>query len=203
LKKTVAWVVSFATILGISISNALQFWHESTELRKSLLIVVLLGAGVMAVVDIVTWLRSRPRRYKDEHSINKYMMRLLKRGGSASIFAHNLTWVNESIQKFLVDHAKAGKVVKIYVPRHNVVTKQLQKSGVHIIPYSELDYIPEARFTVVNPNEPGSSLLAVGKGAVPSFYIDEYTDSSHSRVISIARDLFNILDRVAQLNESR
>jgi hypothetical protein len=37
----------------------------------------------------------------------------------------------------------------------------------------------------------------VGKGSVPKFIIEEFTDLEHARMISIARDLFRILDGVS------
>jgi hypothetical protein len=123
------------------------------------------------------------------------MRGLLARGGTAYIFANNLTWVDQEVRNFIKTHA-TRKIIRIYVPRENQITDSLKRYGVQVISYSRLNHIPEARFTLLNPDEPGSSILAVGKGAIPNFVIEEFTDAEHARLISIARDLFAILDRV-------
>ena len=97
----------------------------------------------------------------------------------------------------MIEHVKTNKVLKLYVPRHNEITRELVQAGVRVITYDHLRYSPEARFTLLNPDEPGSSILAVGKGSVPKFIIEEFTDVEHARMISIARDLFRILDSVS------
>src|SRR5439155_3802972 len=99
------------------------------------------------------------------------------------------------IKAWLQTQAQNGKSIRITVPTHNELTEQLSESGVKILTYPNLQYEPESRFTLLNPTEPGSSLLAIGKGVFPYFYIDEFTDSSHARVISVVRDLLNVAER--------
>lgn len=201
MKGTIAWLASLFTIVGISISNAVEFWQTSSEVRKFLLIIVLVGALVMALVDVVFWFRSKPKRYKSEAAINQYMISLFQRGGSASIFANNLSWVTTEVLSCVGKLARdRKKVIKVYVPKQNSVTEQLQKVGVQVKTYPGLNYVPEARFTLVNPTEPGSSILAIGKGTLPNFYIDEYYDQTQARIISMARDLFNILEKIGATN---
>jgi hypothetical protein len=195
MSRTIAWLASFATILGISIANAVEFWQKSSPWRQMLLVLAIGGAIIWAIADLLLWFRRRPQRYKTEAQINSYMRKLLARGGTAYIFANNLTWVDEGVSNFIETHA-ARKIIRIYVPKENQITARLRNYGAQVVIYSRLGYIPEARFTLLNPDEPGSSILAVGKGAVPNFFIDEFTDAEHARFISIARDLFAILDKV-------
>ena len=133
-------------------------------------------------------------------SVNAYMLTLLKRGGSFAIFANSLSWIRGSpaIQAFLEQQARGGKEIRIFVPRHNDITRALAAEGVRVTTYSALRYEPEARFTLLNPNEPGSSLLAIGKGTFPHFYIEEFADATHSRVISVVRDLLHLVDRIGE-----
>ena len=88
--------------------------------------------------------------------------------------------------------------MRIYVPRHTELTRELAAEGVRIVTYESLAYQPEARFTLLNPNEPGSSLLAIGRGTRPEFYIEEYSEAMHSRVISVTRDLLNMVERLGE-----
>ena len=100
------------------------------------------------------------------------------------------------VRAFLGSEAEHGRNICLYVPRHNDLTTELATKGVAVRTYEALGYQPSARFTLLNPDEPGSSLLAIGKGAFPNFYIDEYTDQSHPRVIAVARGLLKILEKV-------
>lgn len=199
--RTFSWIVSITGLMGISIFNALDTWNQASAGRKWILASAIAATAVILVVDVTSWWKNRQRKYETEEEINEYMQALLRRGGSANIFACNLTWVTQGVREFMVNQARGNRVLKLYVPRHNAITRDLAANGVRVITYESLGYEPEARFTLVNPEEPGSSLLAVGKGTVPNFIIEEFTDRDHARMISITRDLFHILDRVTDEEE--
>jgi hypothetical protein len=196
--KGFAWLASLFTILGVSAHTLVHFWADSSFGIRFFFIVGLLAIPVIAAVDIQTWWRSRAKHHKTALSVEKYMLKLLQRGGSAAIFANNLSWITgaSEIRSFLKSEATHGRKICLYVPHHNDLTTHLAKEGVAVKTYDSLDYEPSARFTLLNPDEPGSSLLAIGKGTFPNFYIDEYTDQSHARVIAVARDLLKILEKV-------
>jgi len=198
------WVAAIFTVLGINISNIVRFWSSASFGERSVLILGLASGAVLLWVDLRVWRRNRAKHYKTPEKVNEYMLRLLKRGGSFAIFANNLSWIRTSppVRAFLEEQARAGKDVRILVPRHNETTRELRHAGVHILTYSSLSYEPEARFTLLNPKEPGSSLLAIGRGTFPDFYIEEYSDAGHSRVISVVRDLLHIVERVSQREDT-
>jgi hypothetical protein len=191
------WVASIFTVLGVSIGNMFTFWSSGSPWEKFGFTAGLLAGLVILVIDTRIWWKSRAKRYKTPEAVNKYLLNLLQRGGSLAIFANNLSWIQASpkIKSWLESQAKEGKDIRIIVPKHNELTLQLAAAGVDILAYPNLEYEPESRFTLLNPNEPGSSLLAIGKGVFPNFYIDEFTDSTHARVISVVRDLLNIAER--------
>lgn len=192
-------IASICTILGVSIKNVLEFWKLSSFGGKLVLLLAAAASIVIAVLDLQNWWRNRAKRHKSELSINNYLLRLLQRGGSVSVFANHLSWIRSSpsIRNLLVQQARAGRDVRIYVPHNFDLTRELSAEGVRIITYESLEYEPEARFTLLNPNEPGSSLLAIGQGTLPDFFIEEFSDATHSRVISVARDLLQIVERIS------
>ncbi len=194
------WIASICTIFGVSVRNALEFWQLSSFGGKLALLLAAAASLVIAVLDLQSWWRNRAKRYKSEQSINEYLLRLLERGGSVSVFANHLSWVRSSpsIRNLLIQQARAGRDVRIYVPHNTDLTRELSAKGVRVISYESLEYEPEARFTLLNPNEPGSSLLAIGKGTLPDFFIEEFSDATHSRVISVARDLLQIVERIGE-----
>lgn len=200
--RTFTWLCSILTIFGVTIGNIVNFWNQASFWVKFFLVVGLIATLVLAVVDITAWWKRRSKRYKSEAKINAYILKLLRRGGSGHIFANNLSWIRNSpeIRNFLRTAAAEGRNYCIYVPRHNDLTKQLEGEGVQIRTYEDLEYQPSARFTILNPSEHGSALMAIGRGSVPNFYIEEYTDDEHARVLAVARDLLNIVERVHARN---
>ncbi len=202
--KAGTWLTAVATILGVSINNILRFWGESGFWVRFFFVVALLAGIILAVIDIQTWWKNRAKRHKSEKSVNDYLFRLLKRGGSATIFANHLSWVRNApkVREFLRTEAGQGRDIRVFVPLHNDLTRELSNEGVRVKTYQSLEYEPESRFTLLNPGEPGSSVLAIGKGAFPNFYIEELSDDSHARVIAVVRDLLRILERVSDREDA-
>jgi len=196
--KSLAWLASVLTILGVNISNIVTFWSMASFWVRFFFVASLIATLFWLVSDCVSWWRGRARHHREEKSVNRYMLKLLQRGGSAKIFANNLSWIRDApeVLNFLKSAPSMGRDIRTFVPKLNDLTSELAANGVIIKTYSWLGYEPSARFTLLNPDEPGSSLLAIGKGAFPDFYIEEFSDSSHSRVLAVARDLLNILERV-------
>jgi hypothetical protein len=196
--RALFWLSAVFAILGVSLRELVDLWSTYPVWTKLLLLLAVLFAIFFLCYDVWQWLNAKPKRYKTSKAINEYMFELFQRGGSTWIFANHLAWINESpaIRSVLAKQAKARKDIRIYVPKHNDITRNLAAVGVRIITYESLGYEPEARFTLLNPGEPGSSLLAIGKGAIPNFYIEEFADSTHSRAISVARDLFQMIETV-------
>jgi hypothetical protein len=94
--KSLAWLVSAATILGVSINNTVTFWSTASFWVKFFFVAALIAAVILAVIDIWSWWQGRAKHHKNERSMNQYMLKLLKRGGSAKIFANNLSWIRNA-----------------------------------------------------------------------------------------------------------
>jgi len=106
------WAASIFTIFGVTIRNLVQFWESSLSFERILLVLALVAAIVLAALDLRAWWKNRAKRYKTEESVNKYMLRLLERGGSAAIFANHLSWVRKSpsIRELLVRLQETAKM---------------------------------------------------------------------------------------------
>src|SRR5207244_3722111 len=130
------------------------FWEKASFWMRFFFMAVLFAALALAVIDIQAWWKGRAKRHKDEQSVNKYMLKFLKRGGSLAIFANNLSWIRNApkIHEFLRSEAGHGRDICICVPRHNDLTRELATVGVKIKTYTGLDYEPGARFTLLNPD---------------------------------------------------
>lgn len=200
--KAITWLAAFLTIVGVNVGNVIHFWEDSTFWVRFFFIASLGACLVLGIIEFRAWWTTKPKRHRNAESVNKYMLKLLKRGGSAAIFANNLTWVTGApkVRDLLTSEASNGRDICLYVPHLTPVTQDLADNGVKVKTYENLHYEPTARFTLLNPDEPGSSLLAIGKGTFPNFYIEEFSDLGHARVIAVVRDLLSIIDRLNDAN---
>jgi hypothetical protein len=192
------WLSAYLGLLGVSITSLVEFWGKAGFWMKDLLLIGAIAAGVLAILDFLEWRRNLPRCYETPEAVNEYMLKLFRRGGSMSVYANSFAWLNSSgeLRHFLVSEAKQGRQVCLIAPHHSEITRNLSAAGVKVLTYESVQHEPEARFTLLNPDEPGSSLLAIGKGSFPRFYIEEFSDSTHSRVLSVARDLLHIIEKL-------
>jgi len=126
--------------------------------------------------------------YATEKEINIYMKKLIASGSTLDIVSERLRWVSEdkSVKQKLVERAKSA-YINIYLPKENDIARELRENGLHIHIVSSLR-APHARFTLVDMNRPGSTVLAVGSGRIPKFTISEFFEDKHPQVVALARD---------------
>ena len=126
--------------------------------------------------------------------INDYMLNLISSGSSLDIVSGTLSWVSEDdrIRQKMIERAKNAEI-NIYLPKKNAIATLLENNGVtlHISP--SLAKKQFARFTLVDRNNPGSSMLAVGCGILPDFTISEFDSKSNSQVVTLAQNYLEIL----------
>lgn len=126
--------------------------------------------------------------------INDYMLNLISSGSSLDIVSGTLSWISEDdrIRQKMIERAKNAEI-NIYLPKKNAIATLLENNGVtlHISP--SLANKQFARFTLVDKNNPGSSMLAVGCGILPDFTISEFDPKSNPQVVTLAQNYLEIL----------
>lgn len=126
--------------------------------------------------------------------INDYMLNLISSGSSLDIVSGTLSWVSEDdrIRQKMIERAKNAEI-NIYLPKKNKIATLLENNGVslHISPSLAIKQF--ARFTLVDRNNPGSSMLAVGCGILPHFTISEFDPKSNAQVVTLAQNYLEIL----------
>lgn len=139
--------------------------------------------------------------YNTDNEINEYMLKLVSSGSTLDIVSERLHWVSESenIKSALIDRAKKGIEITIYIPKENEIASLLKQNNILIKICPDLYNSPHARFTLVDKNRPGAAILAVGSGTLPKFLISEFNENSNAQVVAMARDYVNILDTRSSL----
>lgn len=136
----------------------------------------------------------KAKTYATDEEINNYMKNLISSGSTLDLVSGRLHWVSEdeSVKERMIERAKTADI-NIYMPRENQIARELRRNGlyIHIIPSLRGD--PHARFTLVDKARPGSAILAVGSGRIPTFTISEFYEDSYPQVVALARDYINRL----------
>jgi hypothetical protein len=161
------FIVYFASVIGESIGMLLLYVKNVSGLRTGI----------------------KTTTYKKEADINKYMKRIISSGSTLDIVSGKLSWVSgdETVKRTILGRAKDYEI-NIYLPSMNDTAKELGKNGVHIFIVPSLGTKPFARFTLVDKNQPGSAVLAVGCGKIPDFTISEIDEQSNAQVVTLARN---------------
>jgi len=133
--------------------------------------------------------QGRKMTFTSQGDINDYMKRLIESGSAVDIVSGRLSWVrgDQEVENAIVTHS-SNAAVTIFLPANNDISKRLTDRGVRITITPLLTGGPKARFTLVNKDRPGSGLLAVGFGNLPSFEISEFPEPQYPQIVALARD---------------
>ena len=136
---------------------------------------------------------------KTQKQINSFMKNFISRGSRIDIFSGSLSWVAEDgdIKDFLIEKSYACEV-NVFLPRLNDIAQELKDNGVNVYEYHEIEYIPRARFTLLNRGRPGAEVLAISNGTLPKHRIVEYEASNSPMLIAAASDLVAIVEKFRQ-----
>jgi hypothetical protein len=168
----------FASVIGESIGMLLLYVKNVSGLRTGI----------------------KTTTYKKEADVNKHMKEIISSGSTLDIVSGKLSWVSgdETVKKTILDRAKTFEI-NIYLPETNDVAQELGRNGVNICIVPSLGNKRYARFTLVDKNQPGSAMLAVGCGIIPDFTISEINEQSNAQVVTLAKDY---VDRLASERKS-
>lgn len=157
------------------------------------------ASGALAFVFGFFSIHSKGERiFRTHKQINKFLKGFIKKGTTVDIFSTKLSWVAEdaSVKNCLIQHAKKGCVICVYLPKKNKIARVLEKNGVKVVTYTPLRFEPSCRFTLLNRGSAGSRVLAVGSGIIPNFKIREFKEAEDPKIIALAEDLTAILRKV-------
>lgn len=187
-----------AVVLLAGLVNIIFFGWTPPELYVSAFAVVILepiGLFLLWTKNILGLRTSiKEMTYSTTEEINSYMKKLISSGSTLDIVSSRLHWVSEdeSVKQRIIERARSAEI-NIYLPRMNAIAQELQKNGISIHVVPSLGRAPHARFTLVDMNRPGSTLLAVGSGRIPKFTISEFYEKNHPQVVALARNYIQTL----------
>lgn len=192
--KAVSNISSFASIISFLI------FYISVDSKPTTLQYILLAVfGVASVVQIIILIVNHRKNYKNEKEINSFMLDWISNIGRIVIFTRDLSWGgDQTIKNKLCNKAMNDELI-ICAPQRNELMNELEARGAKIITYHELNYTPNARFTIIRYGR-GDSKIAIGKTyGTGKHYISEFESGTHPEY-HLAADMVNIL---MKLHENR
>jgi hypothetical protein len=155
----------------------------------TLLLLVAFGNEVRAYVH------RRPRLLRGAVAIRDYMYRWISHDGRVAIFSRDLSWVRDQAMRDLLLSKARRDELSIFVPRRIPLTEELEGAGAKICDYPDLDYTPQARFTIIRRGRQDPA-VAVGRTIGGRHRIDEFSVGEHP-VFFVANDLVEIVERLS------
>lgn len=198
IKNLFAHFGAVASIFGLFISlkipqSQLNGWHW-------LLLILSIGLFLLTIVFLIQdYLMNKPKICKNDQEIRDYMYRWISNGGRVVIFTRDMSWVSDREMTDMLTNKARAKELTLFLPNRIPSINDLEKAGASIIEYSNLNYTPRSRFTIINYGRDDAK-VAVGKRIdVNKHLIEEYGIGQHP-YFNVANDLINILHQNYEIN---
>jgi hypothetical protein len=132
----------------------------------------------------------------NESEVNNYMYDWISTGRRVVIFTRDMSWASDKrIIEVLTIKAHNNELT-ICLPQHIQLTQKLEHEGAQIVSYSQLEYTPQSRFTIINKDR-ADAQVAIGFRRNKKHVIQEYS-SGDNAIFSLTNDLVEILSRVSR-----
>jgi hypothetical protein len=192
-KNLFAHLGTVASITGLIFSlknpdKQLNGWHWT-------LIIISIILFVLTIFFLTQdYLKNKPKLCKNKKEIRDYMYKWISNGGRVVIFTRDMSWVSDREMIDMLNNKARGNELTLCLPNRFPLVNELERAGASIIEYSNLNYTPRSRFTIINYGRDDAK-VAVGKRlTINKHLIEEYSIGEHP-YFNVANDLINILER--------
>jgi hypothetical protein len=200
LQLSLRFISSMGTIITAA-SVMLASCTVIPLLVKAALLGLILLALILSTIDTVYYWKSRPMRFAlNSHPIKEYMAKWLNSGGRSAVFSRDLSWADEKVVADLLQKKARGGELIIFAGRRTNLLESLVTLGAEVYDYSNLQFVPKARFTIVDYGKEGAR-LAIGFPEDGRHVIYEYGPRDQA-MMALALDLVSLARQVARMNES-
>jgi len=183
-------LVSFASLFGLIF--LLRPLGEPLTPLQGLLLGISICALVAAIgLQIWYYFKTKPKSMTKGSQIRDYMHKWISGGGRVAILSHDLSWVSDEKMKELLRSKARRDELCLCLPKEISLSEELKQEGAQVYTYSELQYVPKSRFTIINSGRMDSQ-VAVGRRYGERHVIEEFSLGEHP-IFSVADDLVNII----------
>ncbi len=189
LSIVIVQLASWASILSLyisvyPISDSRPWWHWI------LMAISFIAPMYLIFFEIDNYRKSRPKIFKSQSEINKYLDKWISSGGKTAIFSRDMSWSkDDNIMRRLKQKAFDKELI-LCVQSHNKEISLLENCGAKVIYYDGL-IVPRSRFTIVDFEKEGAR-VAVGIPDVDNHVIQEFKNGDHP-FFGVAEDLVKVM----------
>ena len=112
------------------------------------------------------------------------------------IFSRDLTWANDHEMRTLLKEKAKRRELSICLRDHTSLSDEFRIAGATIFTYGELDFMPSARFTIINHGR-SDAHLAIGRVSEGKHIVREIV-SGQDPLFALASDLAEVIMKVNQ-----
>lgn len=188
--QLIVTICSFASLFGL-VFMLKPLGEPLTALQGGLLGVGICLLIAVIVLQILNYLKAKPKSMAKESQIRDYMHKWISRGGRVTILSHDMSWVRDEDMRELL-RSKAGRnELDLCLPKEIELSEELRQEGAQVHTFPELGYVPESRFTIINKGRMDAQ-VAVGRRLKGKHMIEEFSMGEHP-IFSVANDLVNLI----------
>lgn len=191
--RIISNISAFASIIAF----IFPFLNQEETRISSFQYVTLIIFILATITTFFLEYKNRTKTYKNETEIGGYMENWISQTGRTVIFTRDMSWANnKNIKDKLVTKSRANELI-MCMPKKTDLASELEGYGAEIIEYSNLNYTPSSRFTIVHYGR-SDAKLAIGRTDNEGKHIiTEFENGLHTQ-FHLAEDLVNILKEISK-----
>lgn len=203
IMKAIWWILTglFAITAIITIFGIVYMWfiNPDTELPyMNILFTKLILEGIALILLLarqsIHYL-PKVKVYKNSEEVNKFLKEFALRGSSVEFVSNRATWLtsDRSLQEALVQKAEAGYSVSVLTAKEPGCISTIGNSKINFINGIPEEYIPNARFTLINSSRQGAEELAIAVGSFPGHEVYIFNNRTSPHIIGLAKDIVKLM----------
>lgn len=159
-------------------------------------LVVAVGVGLVPpLVEVAAYRRTRPRHFKSDDEIKRFMLKWIGAAGHAFVCTRNMSWADdEESRELLRAKARAGDL-SLVIPQPLPLATELAQLGASVHVYPNAGWAATTRFTITRYGRADAE-VAVGMRIGGDHQIVTFRPG-RDHAFGLAEDLANALQRLA------
>lgn len=195
MERTLRIVSNLSALLGVVVFVYPLLSIEELNLSALQWVVISISIAVFFGYLVYEIFINKPKRYKSDEKITKYMKNWIGKRGRTVIFTRDMSWANDQQTMDLLRAKARSSELIICHPTKTHFTRELETLGAEVFEYSNLNFIPKSRFTFINYGTPYSKVAIGKKDDNHNHFIEEYTIKNTVEYF-LAEDLVNLVKAI-------
>jgi hypothetical protein len=199
--ELITYLGSLASLAGLAI-----VLHDPKQGFSPTESAVMATAVILAIICLIlrvhdVWNQTKRAISLNGHDkIKAYLYNWIARGQRVVIFSRDMSWADDKHMLGLLHEKSKRHELELCLPRDIPLSAELAQSGADVYTYSDLDYIPTSRFTIINPGRHDAQ-VAIGRTVGHKHLVREISGGDDG-LFAVANDLTEVVKRSSRLRKA-